>query len=122
MRPVVSGQQLAQLHNTHPFAPPAWRAPVYHPPALFPPIAQLARLLCRILRFAARHPFATLITLLAWELWRAVRWPGLIVLVLITITALVTLRLRWPVSFTRWVARPSLARWRRWHYARRWTA
>ena len=122
MRPVVSGQQLAQIHNTDPFALPAWRAPVYHTPAIFTLIAQLARLLWRTGRFTGRHPFATLMTLLAYELWRSVSWPGIIALVLITTGVLVFWRLRWPASFTRYVARPAMARWRRWHYARRWTA
>ncbi len=110
------------LHNTDPFALPVWRAPVYHTPAFFTLIAQLARLVWRIGRFAIRHPFATLMTLLAYELWRTVSWPGIIALALITAGALVAWRLYWPASFTRWVARPALSRWRRWDYARHWNA
>jgi S-DNA-T family DNA segregation ATPase FtsK/SpoIIIE len=122
MRPVVSGQQLAQIHNTDPFALPAWRAPVYHIPAIFTLIAQLARLIWRIGRFTARHPFATLMTLLGYELWRAASWPGLITVAVIIGAVLVFWRLRWPASFTRCAACPALSKWRRWRYARRWTA
>jgi len=31
-------------------------------------------------------------------------------------------RMRWPASFTRWVHRPAVSKWRRWHYARHWAA
>jgi len=80
---------------------PIWRAPVYRTPAFFTVTAQLGRLIWRIMRFAARHPLATLLTLLAYEVWRAVSWPGIIALVLITTGVLVMWRLRWPASFTR---------------------
>jgi S-DNA-T family DNA segregation ATPase FtsK/SpoIIIE len=35
---------------------------------------------------------------------------------------LVTWRMRWPASFTRWVWRPAVSKWRRWHYHRHWPA
>ena len=33
MRKVVTGEQVAQMHNRDPFARPIWRAPVYQTPA-----------------------------------------------------------------------------------------
>ena len=37
-----SGQQLAQIDNPDPFAPPVWRSPVYHTPGWVITIAQLS--------------------------------------------------------------------------------
>jgi S-DNA-T family DNA segregation ATPase FtsK/SpoIIIE len=122
MRPVVSGQQLAQLHNTDPFAPPIWRAPVYHTPGWIIAIVQIVRTLWAILRFLARHPIEDLAALVLYSSWRLASWPGVGALVLIAVSVLVAWRLRWPGSFTRWVQRPVLSRWRRWHYARHWDA
>ena len=58
MRKVVTGEQVARLSNPDPFALPAWRAPVYRTPAGIVIIAQLARLLGRLVRLAWRHPRA----------------------------------------------------------------
>jgi len=122
MRPVVSGQQLAQLHNTDPLAPPIWRAPVYRTPGWIIAAVQIARTLWAILRFLARHPVADTAALLLYAAWHWTSWPGVIALVLIATSVLLTWRLRWPASFTRRVHRPVLSRWRRWHYARHWNA
>ena len=35
---------------------------------------------------------------------------------------MVVWRVRWPGSFSRWVGRPVLSKWRRWHYHRHWPA
>src|SRR6185437_4672086 len=58
MRKIVTGEQVARLSNPDPFALPVWRAPVYRTPAGIVIIAQLARLLGRLIRLAARHPLA----------------------------------------------------------------
>jgi DNA segregation ATPase FtsK/SpoIIIE, S-DNA-T family len=122
MRPVVSGQQLAQVRNGDPFAPPVWRAPVYHTPGWIIATVQIARTAWAILRFLARHPLGVLAALALAEAWRLVSWPGPVALVLAAAVVLVTWRLRWPASFTRWVQRPALSKWRRWQYARHWAA
>jgi DNA segregation ATPase FtsK/SpoIIIE, S-DNA-T family len=122
MRPVVSGQQLAQVTNGDPFAPPVWRAPVYHTPGWLIAAAQIARTLWAILRFLARHPLAGLATLVLFEAWRLANWPGPMTLVLVAVVVLMAWRMRWPGSFTRWVHRPALSKWRRWQYARHWDA
>ena len=51
-----SGEQLAQVDNPDPFAPPVWRSPVYHTPGWVITIVQLARLLAALVRFLVRHP------------------------------------------------------------------
>jgi DNA segregation ATPase FtsK/SpoIIIE, S-DNA-T family len=117
-----SGEQLAQVNNPDPFAPPVWRSPVYHTPAWIIAIAQIARTLWAITRFLARHPIADLAALTAFEAWRLTGWPGPVALVVIAAAVLVMWRLRWPVSFTTWVARPAVSKWRRWRYDRRWLA
>ena len=38
-----SGQQLAQVDNPDPFAPPVWRSPIYHTPGWIITIVQLSR-------------------------------------------------------------------------------
>jgi DNA segregation ATPase FtsK/SpoIIIE, S-DNA-T family len=120
MRPVVSGQQLAQIQNGDPFAPPVWRAPVYHTPGWIIAAAQILRTLWAILRFIARHPLGDVAALALFEAWRLVNWPGPVVLVLLAAAVLVTWRLRWSASFTRWVHRPAVSKWRRWQYTRHW--
>ena len=62
-----SGEQLAQVNNPDPFAPPVWRSPVFHTPGWIITIVQLVRLVAALVRFAARHP------VLAW-CWRC--WAG----------------------------------------------
>ena len=56
MRRIVTGEQVARLSNPDPFALPLWRAPVYRTPAGIVILVQLARLLGRLVRLAARHP------------------------------------------------------------------
>ena len=107
MRPVLTSQQLAQVGNPDPFAPPIWRAPVYHTPGWIIAAVQIARTLWAIARFLARHPAADLAALVLVTAWRLTGWPGPVALVLIAVVALVTWRLRWPASFTRWVRYPA---------------
>jgi len=117
-----SGEPLARVDNADPFAPPIWRAPVYHTPGWIIAAVQIARTLCAITRFLARHPLGTLTALVLITAWRLTGWPGPLTLVLTATAVLVFWRLRWPASFTRWIGRPALAKWRRWHYHRHWTA
>jgi S-DNA-T family DNA segregation ATPase FtsK/SpoIIIE len=122
MRPALTGQQLSQVNNADPFAPPVWRAPVYHTPGSITVIVQLARTLWAIARFLVRHPVADLAALALVEAWRLTDWPGPVVLAAIAAAVLVAWRLRWPASFTRWIRRPAVSKWRRWRYHRRWLA
>ena len=46
-----SGEQLAQVNNPDPFAPPVWRSPVYHTPGWVITIVQLRRLLIALIAF-----------------------------------------------------------------------
>jgi hypothetical protein len=55
-----SGQQLAQIDNPDPFAPPAWRSPVYHTPGWVITIVQLVRVIYALIKFLARHPLLDL--------------------------------------------------------------
>jgi DNA segregation ATPase FtsK/SpoIIIE, S-DNA-T family len=122
MRPVLTSQQLAQVSNADPFAPPVWRAPVYHTPGWIIAAVQIARTLWAITRFLARHPVADLAVLLLVMAGRLTGWPGPAGLSVMVLAVLVTWRLRWPASFTRCVKFPALSKWRRWHYHRHWAA
>ena len=52
----VRGEQLAQIDNRDPFAPPVWRSPVYRTPEAVILVVQLLRLIWRVLWFALTHP------------------------------------------------------------------
>ena len=120
MRRIVTGEQVARLSNPDPFALPVWRAPVYRTPAGIVIIAQLARLLGRLIRLTARHPFAASILALVAVIWLKLGWVVLVALAAAVITILVAWRWFWPVSFARWVTRPARGAWRGWRYRRRW--
>ena len=45
----VAGEQLAQVDNRDPFAPPVWRSPVYRTPEPVIMVVQLIRLIWRVL-------------------------------------------------------------------------
>jgi DNA segregation ATPase FtsK/SpoIIIE, S-DNA-T family len=122
MRKVVTGEQVAQLHNGDPFAVPAWRAPVYRTPFVFVAIVQVARLVWRLIRFLARHPVAVLAVVGGIVLWRVIGGAGLLVLAASTVVVLVVWRWRFPASFARFIGTPVRGRWRAWHYRRRWGA
>jgi DNA segregation ATPase FtsK/SpoIIIE, S-DNA-T family len=122
MRRIVTGEQVAQLANPDPFAPPVFRAPVYRtPPAVFA-VVQFARLLGAVARFVVRHPLLDLAASLIGGCWYLAGWPGPVVLVLITAAVLAAWRWRWPGSFTRFAVVPARAKRRRWHYRRHWAA
>jgi S-DNA-T family DNA segregation ATPase FtsK/SpoIIIE len=59
---------------------------------------------------------------MGWLAWRQFGWPGPVVLVVNAATALAVWRWQWPGTFSGFIARPMLGKWRRWHYARRWAA
>jgi len=80
MRKVVTGSQVAQLRNPDPFAVPAWRSPVYRTPGWIVIVAQLARVLWRLARFARRHPLAVAVTALLGWLYVLAGWPALALL------------------------------------------
>ena len=52
----VAGEQLAQVDNRDPFAPPVWRSPVYRTPEPVIMIVQLIRLIWRVLRKGSSIP------------------------------------------------------------------
>jgi DNA segregation ATPase FtsK/SpoIIIE, S-DNA-T family len=120
MRKIVTGEQVARLSNPDPFALPVWRAPVYRTPAGFVILAQLARLLGRLVRLAWRHPLAAGILTLVAVIWLDLGWATLAALAAAVIAMLVIWRWSWPASFARWVTRPARGAWRGWQYRRRW--
>jgi DNA segregation ATPase FtsK/SpoIIIE, S-DNA-T family len=83
-------------------------------------IAQLWRLLITVIAFILRHPLADTIVLASFASWHFLGWPGLAGLVVIVVAVLAAWRWRWPESFSRFIARPALEKWRRWHYQRHW--
>jgi DNA segregation ATPase FtsK/SpoIIIE, S-DNA-T family len=117
-----SGQQLAQVDNPDAFAPPVWRSPVYHTPGWVIAIVQLCRVLFALLKFLARHPVLDLEAAVLVLAWRLAGWPGPVVLVGVVTAVLISWRLRWPASFSRFISSPTRGKWRRWHYQRHWLA
>jgi DNA segregation ATPase FtsK/SpoIIIE, S-DNA-T family len=117
-----SGQQLAQIDNPDPFAPPVWRSPVYHTPGWVITIALLIRVIVALVKFLARHPLLDLEAAILVLAWRLAGWPGPVILTSTVTVILIGWRLRWPASFTRFIGSPARGRWRRWHYQRHWLA
>ena len=118
----VMGEQLAQVDNRDPFAPPVWRSPVYRTPEPVIFVVQLVRLIWRVLRFAFTHPGADAVAALVVVTWLGLSWPGVAGLAAVTITGLAGLRIIHPAWFARFVAVP-VRDWLRWcFYRRRWKA
>ncbi len=117
-----SGEQLAQVDNPDPFAPPVWRSPVYHTPGWIITLVQLARLVIALVRFLARHPLLDLVTAVLCLAWSMAGWPGPVTLTATVATLLTAWRWLWPVSFSRFITRPLRGKWRRGHYQRHWLA
>ncbi len=117
-----SGQQLAQIDNPDPFAPPVWRSPVYHTPGWVITIAQLIRAIVAVLKFLARHPVLDLEAAILILAWRLAGWPGPVILTASVTVLLACWRVRWPGPFARYIGSPARGRWRRWHYQRHWLA
>jgi hypothetical protein len=118
----VTGEQLAQVTNPDPFAPPVWRSPVYRTPEGMIMLVQLARLIGRLIWFILTHPGTDAVVGLVVFDWVNLGWPGVVGLVLLVVAVLVALRLLRPVWFTRFVADPARDKWRWWCYRRRWHA
>ncbi len=117
-----SGQQLAQLDNPDPFAPPAWRSPVYHTPGWVIIIVQLVRALIAIIKFLARHPVLDLVLAVELLAWSMAGWPAPVFLTSTVTAVLIVWRLRWPATFSRFIGKSARGKWRRWHYQRHWLA
>ena len=81
---------------------------------------QLARLLGRLVRLAARHPLAAGILAVVAVIWLDLGWVVLAALAVAVIAMLVIWWWSWPVSFARWVTRPARGAWRGWWYRRHW--
>jgi len=118
----ADGEQLAQVYNPDPFAPPVWRSPVYRTPEAIIWAAQLARLLWRVIWFLIRHPGLDSAVVLGWFVWSRVGWPGLVASALMIVASLTALRLLSPHWFARLVTSPARNKWRWWSYRRRWEA
>ena len=117
-----SGEQLAQVDNPDPFAPPVWRSPVYHTPGWVIILVQLARLLFVLVRFLARHPVLDLAAAALGYSWSLAGWPGPVILTTAVAVVLVVWRWRRPGSFSRFVGQPARGKWRRGYYRRHWLA
>jgi S-DNA-T family DNA segregation ATPase FtsK/SpoIIIE len=117
-----SGEQIAQVNNPDPFAVPVWRSPVFRTPGWIIAIVQLFRLLRALVMFVFRHPLLDLTTADLAVSYAELGWPGIAALILSLAVVLGVWRWQWPGSFSRFIGRPALSKWRRWHYRRRWAA
>jgi DNA segregation ATPase FtsK/SpoIIIE, S-DNA-T family len=117
-----SGQQLAQVDNPDPFAPPVWRSPIYHTPGWVITIVLLVRIVVALVNFLARHPVLDLVIAVEAFAWSQAGWPGPVILISTVAAALIIWRVRWPGSFSRFIGSPVRSKWRRWHYQRHWLA
>src|ERR1039458_6232556 len=71
-----SGDQVAQVNNPDPFAPPVWRSPVFHTPGWVITIVQAWRLLVALVAFIIRHHLLDLAAAVSYFAWRFLGWPG----------------------------------------------
>jgi DNA segregation ATPase FtsK/SpoIIIE, S-DNA-T family len=118
----VAGEQLAQVDNPDPFAPPVWRSPVYRTPEWVIWLVQLARLLGRLVWFILTHPRLDAAVAVLVADWVYLGWPGLTALVAVVAAGLIALRAARPDLFTRFVSGPVRDKLRWWFYRRRWHA
>jgi S-DNA-T family DNA segregation ATPase FtsK/SpoIIIE len=118
----VTGEQIAQVDNPDPFAPPVWRSPVYRTPEFVIWLVQLVRLVARVVWFVLRHPLLDAAAGLVALVWLRAGWPGGTVVVAVVAAGLVVLRMAWPHWFARLVSGPVRNRWRWWFYRRHWHA
>jgi S-DNA-T family DNA segregation ATPase FtsK/SpoIIIE len=117
-----TGEQYAQVDNADPFAAPVWRSPVHRTPEWVIWLVQLIRLLLRVLWFVICHPLLDAAAGLVILTWAKAGWPGVVILVTVTLAALVMLRLWRPDWYARLVSVPIRCRWRWLVYRRRWHA
>ena len=118
----VAGEQLAQVDNRDPFAPPVWRSPAYRTPEPVILVVQVIRLIWRVLWFALTHPGADAVAALVVVTWLGMGWSGVVGLAALAIVGLAGLRVIQPEWFARFVAGPVRDRLRWWFYRRRWKA
>src|SRR5712671_3667402 len=118
----VAGEQLAQVDNRDPFAPPVWRSPVYRTPEPVIMIVQLVRLIWRVLWFVLTYPTVDAVAALVVVTWLGLSWPGLVGLAAMAVVGLTGLRVLQPLWFARFVAGPVRDWLRWWFYRRRWKA
>ena len=118
----VMGEQLAQVDNRDPFAPPVWRSPVYRTPEPVILVVQLVRLIWRLLWFALTHPGVDAVAALVVVTWLGLGWPGVVGLAVIAVVGLAGLRVLQPSWFARFVAVPVRDWLAWWFYRRRWKA
>jgi hypothetical protein len=72
----VAGEQLAQVDNRDPFAPPVWRPRSTGPPEPVIMVVQLVRLIWRVIWFALTHPGVDAVAALVGDLARhGLAWP-----------------------------------------------
>jgi hypothetical protein len=116
----VTGEQIAQVDNPDPFAPPVWRSPVYRTPEGVIWLVQLLRLLWRVIWFLVTHPLLDVAAGLAVLVWLSLGWPGLTGLGVLVVVALSGLWLLRPDWFARFVTDPLRDKRRRWFYRRHW--
>jgi S-DNA-T family DNA segregation ATPase FtsK/SpoIIIE len=118
----VAGEQLAQVDNPDPFAPPVWRSPVYRTPEWVIWLVQLVKLLGRLIWFILTHPRLDGAVALLMATWVYLGWPGLIALAAVILAGLLALRLAFPEMFARFVAVPMRDKRAWWRYRRGWHA
>jgi DNA segregation ATPase FtsK/SpoIIIE, S-DNA-T family len=118
----VMGEQLAQVDNRDPFAPPVWRSPVYRTPEPVIMVVQLVRLIWRVIWFALTHPGVDAVAALVVVTWLGLSWPGVAGLAVVAVMGLAGLRVIHPAWFARFVAVPVRDWLRWWFYRRRWKA
>jgi S-DNA-T family DNA segregation ATPase FtsK/SpoIIIE len=116
----VTGEQIAQIDNTDPFAPPVWRSPVHRTPEGVIWLVQLLRLLWRVIWFLITHPLLDAVAGAIILTWLKLRWPGLVGLAALVVGSLTGLRILRPDWFSRFVTSPLRNKRRRWFYQRRW--
>ncbi len=69
------GEQLAQVDNPDPFAPPVWRSPVHRTPEPLIWLVQLVRLIGRVIWFLS-PPAAGCVAAVLVLVWLHAGWPG----------------------------------------------
>src|SRR6266568_8552159 len=117
-----SGEQIAQVDNSDPFAAPVWRSSVHRTPEWVIWLVQLIRMVARVTWSLIRHPLLDAAAGIVILTWIKARWPGVIVLTVLGTSGTAVLRLWRPDWFTRLVGTPTRCRWRWWFYRRHWRA
>jgi DNA segregation ATPase FtsK/SpoIIIE, S-DNA-T family len=120
MRQFMRSDYYAQVDNGDPFAPPAWRSPVYRTPEWLIMAVQFFRTVWWLIQFMVRHPFLDLVVAATVFIGVKTGWPGLAVLGGTVLAGLAALRLLRPDWFTRLVTTPLRCRWRWCGYRRHW--